>query len=349
MAGLRIASVRRVMGQPQPGGAFGIVLDRLRENGFAQRGVPRWGRVFAGPYSDVRELHVARNGQTVTAFIKILKPRADTPGELEATRRNIVREFETLTRVERAFSSTPGLSVPQPIACYPDLQALVTHRVDGEPLPRVLSKLGGVPSARTVDGVTDVVWRVGSWLKVFQTTEASRDPLSLERMRTYLDARLRPLGELGVCSPGLRERLLRYFDRRAQEIDSSDLPAVPVHADFTPENVIVAPGCVTVLDFTMAKQGARYLDLAHMFMQIEMLKARPWFRPTLIDRATTALLRGFDAALRVERPLFELLLLQNVVCFVVQTAQMRVSGLRARLAASRVRGRHLKWLEARAG
>lgn len=331
-------------------GPLEAVAERLRgdsTDGFGGSTI-RPGRFFDRPFSRVFELHVQGAGRPLTAFVKILKPRFDTPEELEATARNVTREFATLARVHEALRHTPHLSTPRPIACYPDLLALVTQGLEGQPLTRILSKLRGTPSTRTVHDVAEVMRNVAAWLKTFQTMEASGPPISLDRMRAYLDARLRPLAKLGVCSPSMREDLLRYFDRRAGEVPTRELAAVPVHADFSPENVIIAPECVSVLDFTMAKHGARYLDLAHMLMHVEVLKARPWFRPGAIDHQTTALLSGFDRTLQADRALFDLLLLQNVVCFVLQTAQMNVSGLPARLLAQQVRRRHMKWLAARA-
>ena len=337
---------------PPAAGAFDAVLDRLRDDSvrcFGASGMTlRPGRRFVRPFSQVFELHVDGSGQPLTAFVKILKPRFETPEELKATARNVTHEFATLTQVHRALSATPGLSTARPIACYPELFALVTQGLEGEPLTRILSKVRGAPSTRALDRVEEVMRNVAAWLKTFQAMEASGPPVSLERMRAYLDARLGPLAEMRVLRAGMREDLLRYFDRRARDIPASELASVPVHADFTPENVMIGSGSVSVLDFTMAKHGARYLDLAHLFMHIETLKARPWFRPSAIDQQTRALLAGYDRTLQIDHPLFDLLLLQNVVCFVLQTAGMNIAGLPARLLAERVRRRQVEWLEERA-
>jgi Ser/Thr protein kinase RdoA (MazF antagonist) len=332
---------------------FDAVLDTLQADslrcfGFSQITL-RPGRVFVSPFSRVLELQVSGTEQPLTVFVKILKPRSDTAEELQATRRNVTREFETLTRVEAALRGEPQLAAPRPIACYPELHALVTERVDGEPLARVLSKLRGAPSTRAIDRVVGVMRNIAHWLKTFQGMEPPGPPVSLEKMRSYLDARLRPLAELRVCSWSLRDRLLVYFDCRAGDVPASELASMPVHADFTPENVIVGPGSVGVLDFTMAKQGARYLDVAHLYMHIEMLKARPWFRPGAIDLSTTALLSGYDNSLQTDRALFDLLLIQNVVCFVLHTAQTNATGsIPSRLLAEHLRRRQMKWLAGRA-
>jgi aminoglycoside phosphotransferase (APT) family kinase protein len=336
-----------------PSAGFETVLaalqaDSLRCFGTSQITLrPR--RVFAGPFSRVLEVEVFGTGQPLTVFVKVVKPRADTAEELQATGRNVTREFETLTKVQAALLREPQLAAPRPVACYPELHALVTQRLEGEPLARVLSTLRGVPSSSAIDRVVGVMRNVALWLNTFQAMDEPGSPVSLERMRSYLDARLRPLAELRVCSWSLREGLLAYFDWRARDVPAGELTSRPVHADFTPENVIVGTGSIGVLDFTMAKQGARYLDVAHLYMQIEMLKARPWFRPAVIDLSTTALLSGYDNSLQADRPLFDLLLMQNVVCSVLQTAQTNVTGsIPARLLAEHVRRRQLKWLAARA-
>jgi aminoglycoside phosphotransferase (APT) family kinase protein len=336
----------------QPAAAFDPVLERLREDSARHFSSPsvtlERGRHVVRPFSQVLEITVRAEGRAVTAFVKILKPRLAGARELEATRRNVTREFEATARLHAGFAPHPGLSTARPIACYPELLAVVTERIEGDTLDRLLAREArAAPSARRVERLAGIMRLVGAWLRTFQTLDGAEGRVSLDRLREYLDDRLRPLAASGALSGPVRAGLLRYFDRRARDVLEDQLAAVPVHADFAPENLIIRDGTVSVLDFTMAKRGARYLDLAHMFMQIELLKAKPWFRPAVIDRLTAAMLAGFDPALRSDRPLFELLLLQHVVCRLRQN-DIEALGLPERLFASYVRRRHLKWLAARA-
>jgi hypothetical protein len=334
----------------EPAAPFDAVLDRLRSESvrhFASSRVTlERGRLFVRPFSQVLEVRVRGGERAVTAFVKVLKPRLAGPQELEATRRNIAREFETTAKLHGGFGAHAGLSTARPIACYPELLAMVTERVDGMALGLLLARAGGLPSGATVDRLSGVMQRVGAWLRTFQAMDAPDGSVSLDRMRQYLDDRLRPLADGGVIDGDTRGALLRYFDRRAADVPSSELAAVPVHADFTPENVMIRDGSVSVLDFTMAKRGARYLDVAHMFMQVRSLEARPWFRPRTLDRLTRALLDGFDPDLSSDRPLFDLLLVQHVVCHLRQL-QLEPQPLRARLYAALLRRRHVRWLDAR--
>jgi Ser/Thr protein kinase RdoA (MazF antagonist) len=305
------------------------------------------GRLFMRPFSQVLEVHIDGGGRAITAFVKILKPRAEGPEALEATRRNIAREFEMTARVHRGLDGQVGLSTAQPIACYPDLLAMVTERVDGVALDRSLARGHTLASEGAVERLLTTMGRVGAWLKAFQSVDAPGGQVSLDEMRIYLDKRLQPLADGGVIEREVRSGLLRYFDRLAGRVSASDLPEVPVHADFTPENVVIRGDEVTVLDFTMAKRGPQYLDLSHMYMHVDQLKARPWFRPAVVDGLTRALVGGFDPLLHTHHPLFQLLLLQHVTCHLRQAQQDR-PGMPARLYAEFLRRQHLKWLRARA-
>ena len=304
-------------------------------------------RLLVRPFSQVLEVDVEADGRTIGAFVKILRPRSDGVQELEATRRNIAREFEVTAKVHGGFAPHAGLSTARPIACYPELLAMVTERVDGVSLQRLLARARGFPSEDSLKALSTTTRAVGAWLKTFQALDGPDGHVFLDQIRNYLDKRLQPLAEGHVIDADLRVRLLRYFDDLARKVPLSDLASVPVHADFTPENVIIRDCDVNVLDFTMAKAGARYLDLSHMFMHVDLLKAKPWFRAGVVDALTAALVAGFDPLLRIDHPLFEVLLMQHIVCHLRQM-QMDPPALPARLYAEFLRRRYLTWLATRA-
>jgi hypothetical protein len=78
-------------------------------------------------------------------------------------------------------------------------------------------------------------------------------------------------------------------------------------------------------------------------MYLDRLKARPWFRPAVVDALTTALVAGFDPELQTDRPLFQLQRLEHVVCHLRQM-QESPPALATRLYAEFLRRRHLSWL-----
>ena len=110
------------------------------------------------------------NGATAQgAFIKILKPRADTPSEIASMRRNVARDFEMTTRVRGALGGYAGLTAVRPIACFPEELAIVTGEAVGPTLSAVLAgTAGGWPRASTVRELSTVLYGVGAWLKAAQ-------------------------------------------------------------------------------------------------------------------------------------------------------------------------------------
>ena len=117
-------------------------------------------------------------------------------------------------------------------------------------------------------------------------------------MRTYLDKRLDDLETSGADSPDDRPAggpssatAMRSSCRSARRnsVQSGSTPTS------VPDNIIIRSGEITVLDFMMAKTGTVYHDVAHLFMHVESMKVKPWFRPAVIDGLQRDLLTGFRA------------------------------------------------------
>jgi hypothetical protein len=81
---------------------------------------------------------------------------------------------------------------------------------------------------------------------------------------------------------------------------------------------------VTVLDFTMAKAGSVYHDLAHMYFHLGLFGQRRRGRAALARDVQRALLEGYDAALTDHDPLFALMVWQHAVCHLAMLADRRV-------------------------
>ena len=298
------------------------------------------------PFSAILEVRVSRRPDAPGAFIKILKPPADTPEHIASMRQNVRNDFEVTRRVYAGLTDRVGLSAVRPIACFPENLAIITEQLTGLTLAAVLRKhAAGFPSPRTIEELSRVVDRVGTWLRAFQAMAPATQRISLDMWRTYLDVRLTCLQSSGSqrLTQDERSGLQRYFDGQAREIPEEQLGAVWIHADLCPENVVVHQERVAVLDFTMVKSGPIYHDLAHLYMQMDLLRAKPWFSSQIVDLLQRRLLDGFESGLAPHRPLFALLLLQHVVCQLV-SLQNPPRGLLTRSYARYVGRRHLRWL-----
>jgi aminoglycoside phosphotransferase (APT) family kinase protein len=143
-------------------------------------------------------------------------------------------------------------------------------------------------------------------------------------------------------TPSGRQTLERYRDALLERIPAEALRATWIHADYCPENIIVGYNGLTVLDYTMSKNGTAYHDIAHLFFRIDAMRLKPWTRQGAIARVQRELLDGFEPGLDTSTPLFALMLFQHVLCHMVA---LQGSGL----AAILMHRRHRRWLERTAG
>ena len=268
------------------------------------------------PFSTLLRLRVLAGGRESFAFLKVFKTRNGDREEVEQLRRWVEREFRATHRLHQALHDRPGLTAVRPVAVFPDRLALVTEEIHGRTLDGLLRRAlwGREPIERTAA----LAARVGAWVRTYQQVTEAEGELSLDERREYLDVRLHRMRGHAI-DDAERMAALRLFDRLAAAVPPGALGLVAIHADLSPTNILVGDDdAVTVLDFAMAKTGARHHDVSHLFLHFDRLRWRPALRRSVVDRIQEALLRGYDAALTPRDPLFALMLLQHAACYVAQ-------------------------------
>jgi hypothetical protein len=272
-----------------------------------------------GPFSIVHRVKVQTAHRTSHAYIKILKPRGLAESRLAKV---IEEEYRATQVVYDAARDEQAMRAVRPIACLPEHRALVTEEVQGRSLRKLL-----VGRTRPVGGLEPIVAWVGSWIRLYQRIGGVFPLVELHRHREYVDTRLKGL-EGRIISPSHRRDALREFDALVAEIGSPVVPAAGIHADLTPDNVIVGDdGRVTVLDFTMVNVGPACHDLTHFYFHLELMAARAPERRVEFDLLERALLNGYDPTLSAQDPMFRLMLLQHAVCHIALLAERKVSML----------------------
>jgi tRNA A-37 threonylcarbamoyl transferase component Bud32 len=298
---------------------FEEALSRLRDEPPARIGVVRPAltarRRMKRRFSDVLIVRVDVPGRSFDLFLK--RARAGEQSDpLPLVRRNLLREFDALTRVYATLRREDGLQAARPVACYPDLETLVTERIPGMTLRHMLHRRA-VWWTRGANGrsLGRVASEIGHWLRAFQSGAPHDATVSVADLRKYLDERLVRLVArrwLGISERD-RRALLDYFDARASRLTTADLIQARSHGDFNPENIVVNAGKVGVVDFSMSQSAPRLLDITHLHVGLDVLRRRPWYRPATLAGAMAALLDGYDPGLRPAQPMFELLALQHGV------------------------------------
>jgi hypothetical protein len=331
--------------------SFEAVLARLQAEAATHFGIPDVQVVPAGferrALTDVLRVAIREPGRAdprTHLFVKILRPRPSL--DIEAMQARIVRDFETTRRIHEAMARWEDVGAVRPVTCYPDELAIVTEETRGETFnayigPR-LRWFSGLP---TLDEVEAVATRTGRWLQAFQTIDARPDKFSLDELRSSLDLRLERLARTPRArwGSGDRMRTVRHVDRLMARVTQADLAEVLVHADFAPGNVIVAGSRIVVLDFAMTRRSSRLHDIARLHAQIELLCAKPQFRPASVARVQRALLRGFDPDLTARHPLFRLLLMLHRVNH-LSSLSMRRERFPASVYNAHLRRLHRRWI-----
>ena len=304
------------------GDVFGPVLQALAADPTTEFGAPGARvevlRQIDGPFSSVQRLRIHTPARTFHAYTKVLKPREPGVDELSRIDHFLKREFAATSAFYNALPQDAEIGAVRPIALLPEHHALATEEVPGRPFGELLSDL-----SQPQEWLEAVATRVGGWVRVYQSAIGADGQIDLDTRRAYVDERLKLL-EGRVLSAADRRDTLARFDNLCREVGLPAVPAVAIHADLTPMNIVVDQnGRVAVLDFTMAKKGIEHHDLSHVYFHLQLLAARNPQRRASIAALQHAMLAGYRPGLSTADPLFRLMLLQHGVCHVALLAERR--------------------------
>ena len=294
-----------------------LAADCAREFGAEHADILALERVD-GPFSRVQRVCIRTPSGNRYAYVKVFTPRGSGPDESARVERFLRREYRATSALHQALEADADITAVRPIAIRPDLRALVTEEVPGRPFGELLT------DERTPTGdLLKIAGRVGKWIRRYQMVSERAGEISLAERRAYLATRLDRLHR--VLPVEERDGTLATVDALSRRIGTSSIPAVRIHADLTPMNIMVCDdGRVAVLDFTMVKAGTALHDLTHVHFHLGLMAARTPRRRPLLHALQHAAISGFDTSVTTDDPLFRLMLIQHGVCHVAQLAERRV-------------------------
>jgi Ser/Thr protein kinase RdoA (MazF antagonist) len=253
--------------------------------------------------SDLARVGFEVNGKSREIYIKFHKHPSSPE---ERVRMKAQLEYQTLQCLSRAFAAIPGYSVVCPLAYFPEYKAVVTEKAEGTSLyiwlNRPVHMLLGPGRAR----LEQWCYQAGFWLRKFQELTAQRDKERFasghfwEEVATLLQ-RCNTLG----FSPLFRERVGNWFMAELSRLGEPEIEVVGQHPDFHPQNILVTPTGITVLDFTSFRHGNRYYDLACFLTFLASRLKHPCFRVAPIERLQAHFLQGYHV-LALDDPLLRL-------------------------------------------
>lgn len=293
-------------------------VSRLRESGavLSGAGAPVTARVmtvWARPFSDVARVELQWPTGTKRVIAKI--PRCK-PGKADRRRQQLEHEFTSSRFLASTFAGEMGLGVAEVVAYYPDVPALVWGEVEGVTLGAMAARQArGIPSEARLLQLETACRSAGRWLRVLQaTTHIEGRQFALNEMVDYVDVRLNRISELGPSGLAAEWRAAVRGVFTNARLASDDLRLAAIHGDFSLSNIMYGNDRVVAIDLTRFGIGSVYYDVSRLYHQLGLLLHKPWFRPATVARLRHALLAGYDASLQPDQPLFQLHLIQHLLC-----------------------------------
>jgi tRNA A-37 threonylcarbamoyl transferase component Bud32 len=269
--------------------------------------------VVTRPFSYVAR--VERETDTARSRVIVKVPRLK-PGKADQRVSRLKLEIAAAEAIALTLKGQAALSVPDVVAFFPEIPALVWGEVAGETLEAMTTRLArGRPAAAALARLEQACHGAGRWLRVLQDgTAVEGRTFSLEEMAEYVDVRLRRIGEIGPRGLDVywRTRVKRVFTQAHLPADALRLTSV--HGDFSLSNIMYDGARVVAIDFSRFGIGSSYHDVTRLYHQLGLLLHKPWFLPSTVARLRRALLHGFDPSLRADEPIFRLFLIQHLLC-----------------------------------
>jgi phosphotransferase family enzyme len=278
-----------------------------------RQAVTRVLSVATRPFSYVARVESESAAATRRVIVKI--PRL-MPGKTDRRVPRLKLEIAAAQALAHTLKDQAELSVPDVVAFYPEIPALVWGEVGGETLETMAARTArGIPSAAALARLEQACYGAGRWLRVLQDgTAVEGREFSLEEMADYIDVRLRRISELGPRGLDIywRARVKRVFT--SAHLPDTALGLTAVHGDFSLSNIMFDGTRIIALDFSRFGIGSRYYDVTRLYHQLGLLLHKPWYLPSTIARLRRALLNGYDPSLGADEPIFRLFQIQHLLC-----------------------------------
>ena len=226
---------------------------------------------------DVTGLGAAEAGGGVPgALLGKLYPQASQAQRVDAILRGLWDD---------AFAGSPGLGVPRPVGCLPELSMLVYVPVQGQSLDEVL--------AGDQDAALDAVERTAGWLAALHRARLLLDRrLNLDTEVVNLQAWAALVARTWPTYGATAVRLSADLQASAPALQLST--ATPIHKDFQYKHVLVDAG-LRVIDFDEVRLGDPTYDAAHFCAHLRLLAWRLHGDPDALRAQESAFLAAYTA------------------------------------------------------
>jgi Phosphotransferase enzyme family len=331
------------------------IVDKIlqdQDNYFQEGRVVRFRPVefIQRPFSKIVKVEVEFENSKNIILVKVFKPKNSSLNHLQMMRERVRRDFDVTRSVHERLKSYPGYSAAEPVACFPELLAIVMVESSGQNLrDLIINKATFYPRKSTLDQLAEYSFACGQWLTIFQeiTREKTQGRLQPHDIIRDIDLRLSKLVQQhgNFFNSQLRRQILNYLERQAFLVQDGDLRLCGVHGDFCPSNILVHGKEIIVLDFERFKVGSVYQDVTYYLRHLGTFAQKPTFRPKTISILRQALLSGYDKGIDATSPIFSLFKLRHIICHLVDILDASGQPFHKRLFNKTIARRYIQGLK----
>jgi hypothetical protein len=296
--------------------------------------------VLTRPLSELARVRLQFGTTARTLYVKI---PTRTIGGVEGLRRKARLEFETLSWLHEAFRGDRTHAVVRPVAFFPESSAVVTEAGQGVNLQRLLKRrLAAWRSGRDLPVLEEHCRRAGRWLARFQaiTAQPAPEPPAWDAFFRRLRADLDACVTAGFAAESGRA-LLAACEEELAQVGGRPVTMAGSHPDFQPDNVLVSPGGVTVLDFASFHHAPVWADLMRFPVSVAFFSRWPGYPRNRIDRLIQAYFAGYGAEATADDPgarLYALRWMLKLAAASCRPSARPLAGLRRRWALTFLAG-----------
>jgi hypothetical protein len=252
-------------------------------------------RITHSTHSALLEYKNPANGSDSSLLVKYIMISSGPRQAAEIVR----HEFTALQTARRLAGADLGDSIPSPLLALPEAGLMVTKKLGGIVLSRVLQRSANWISAPfCTSRMCEISSNVGLWLSRFhQATQQPDIPLDAAAFEREIIEQLEGCKRKGL-STAMAQEVFRIASTCSRRIEGRPLPAASRHGDFTPRNILLDGQQIRILDFeNFAKSDTAYEDVGKFVAYLALLQGRPGYSGSALTSVTQSFLEGYGGSL----------------------------------------------------
>lgn len=262
--------------------------------------------------SEIAHLSVREDSESKNLFVKLLYPdMADgrsNRSDREYKEEQIKTEYDLLKKLYQAFSSYPDLGVVKPVACFPELFALISEGQEGIKLSSFMGKAKIYSGKNEMNNLMHWINLCGKWLRLFQRfiQDDSARWYDFNEVFDYCDVRLDRLTHQRPqeFTDGFCKGLRCFLSEQVEQLKESEIQIVGRHNDYGPGNMIISNQKLVLLDFSGFNYGPACCDYVKFWSELDLMKTNPLILSRTVEKLQGAFVSGYGRRIDSQEPLF---------------------------------------------